>query len=149
MAISAVVTRGFIFSAALVVTAGYGASAPTPTPTTTTTTQTFQGFGGGFLGPHHQKKRDEIYANAQLYGAPPVYRFNKRELLPKLVFAEPPPVSDPLLAKAANAPSAVKLPTIWMKFRNTPTPAIDPEIERKRKRLKRLLAEDEVLMMLL
>lgn len=126
---------------------GNGDAAPTPPPTpppTTVTTQTFQGFGGGFLGPYHKRRREEIYAKAQYFGAPPVYRFNKASLVPALTFTER--ALEPILQKAAEAPSQIKRPTIWMKFRNTP---VDPEIERKRKLRKRQREEDEIMLMLL
>ncbi len=91
-------------------TFGDGAAGPTPPPVIVGSvgTQNFAGFGGGFLGPYHKRKREQLYANAELYGPPPVYRFNRRSLLPSLVFDIALP-ADPLLAKAARAPSAVDI----------------------------------------
>lgn len=135
-------------------TFGNGAAAPTPPPTpppSTTTTQTFQGFGGGFLGPHYKRKREEIYAKAELYGPPPVYRFNKRDLLPSLVFRDPLP-PDPLLLRAALAAPASE-PTPSYTIRGLAKVKIAGlkeyyQAEKKRKAKKHQKEEDELMLLL-
>jgi len=134
---------------------GAGATAPIPPPTPpsgTVGTQTFQGFGGGFLGPYHKRKREEIYAKAKLFGPPPVFRFNKRDLLPALAFKDPLP-ADPLLRRAALAPSAVDIKPEGFTIKGLSRVKLTGlneyyEAEKKRKAKKRQKDEDELMLLL-
>ncbi len=129
---------------------GDGSAAPPPPVVVGTVgTQSFQGFGGGFLGPHHKRKREQIYANAKLFGPPPVYRFDRRGLLPSLVF-DTPLTGDPLLDKAAKAASAVDIkaqPGYTIKgLSRVKIQGLNEYFERKKKK-KRQQEEDEMLLL--
>lgn len=156
MATSPIVTSGFLASTALVVTAGF-LSGATPTPPTPTpvvvATQTFQGFGGGFLGPHHNRKREELYAKAQVFGPPPVYRFKTRDLLPAILFKDA-LTDDGLLRRAILAGSAVDIkpqPGVTIKglARVKLTGLNEYYRDEKKRKLKKRQKEEDELMLLL
>lgn len=131
-------------------TFGDGVAGPTPPPVIVGSvgTQNFAGFGGGFLGPHHKRKREELYANANYYGPPPVFRFNRRDLLPALVFSIP-LSGDPLLDKATTAPSAVDIKYAGFTIKGLSRVKIQGLTEYyTRKKKKRQKEEDELMMLL-